>query len=248
MSNPLTTEFDARLHGPRPLHLEDLILPAPLRIAVLAPHPDDFDAIGVSMRHLLACGHHIALAVLTGGANGVEDGFGGADSVAAKTALREAEQLASCAWLGLPATHIDFLRLWQNDNDDADDARLRAWLHAQRPQLAFMPHGNDSNATHRRVHDTFQRIAGADALDVWCCLNRDAKTGAMRTDLHVCFDVGEAQWKAQLLRFHASQQMRNLHQRGEGFDTRVLRMNKAHACNTRDDHRYAETFELRHCG
>lgn len=248
MGNPLNDSLAAPLRHAHPMHLDDLALPAPLRIAVLAPHPDDFDAIGISMRRLLARGHRIALAVLTSGSNGVENGFGGACTPAEKAALREAEQLAACARLGLPAAHIDFLRLWQRGDDDADDVRLRAWLHAQRTQLAFMPHGNDRNATHRRVHDTVRRIAEADRLDVWCCLNRDAKTVSMRTDLYSCFDDEEARWKAQLLRLHASQQSRNLHLRGEGFDDRVLRVNRTHACGRHADHRYAETFELRHYG
>ncbi len=248
MSGTLNTQLSSLLTGPRPLHLDALALPSPLRIVMLAPHPDDFDAIGVSMRFLHAQGHTIDVAVLTSGASGVEDGFGNAHTVAAKAALREAEQKASCAFFGLPAAQLTFMRLWEDGNDAADRERLRAWLHARQPHLAFMPHGNDTNHTHRRVYEIFCGIAQADGLGVWACLNRDAKTGAMRTDLCTGFSEEDAQWKAQLLRLHASQQARNLRMRGEGFDTRVLRMNRDSAKDCDSSQPYAETFELRRFG
>lgn len=248
MSGASNIHISDLMSGPRPLHLEALALHGPLRIVVLAPHPDDFDAIGVSMRFLHARGHTIDVAVLTAGASGVDAGFGGANSVAEKAALREAEQMASCRFFGLSASQLTFMHLWGSGHDATDDARLRAWLRAKRPQLAFMPHGNDTNHTHRRVYETFRAIAQADGLDVWACLNRDAKTASMRTDLYMGFGEEEAQWKAQLLRFHASQQSRNLRMRDEGFDARVLRMNRDSAKDCGNAQPYAETFELQRFG
>ncbi len=236
--------IDEILSGPRPLPLSGLSLPAPLRIAVLAPHPDDFDAIGVTMRMLHTAGHHIDVAVLTSGTSGVEDGYNGVTTDTEKAAMREAEQRASCTFFGLTAERLSFLRLWQRDDDAADDERLRDYLRARVPQLAFMPHGNDSNRTHRRVYETFKTIVQAERLPVWAFLNRDAKTIGMRTDAYTGFDEEAARWKAELLRFHGSQQTRNLNARKQGFDERVLCLNRGCAAGAGAPFPYAEAFEL----
>ena len=204
---------------PRPLDLRQHALPTPLQVLVPAPHPDDFDAIALTLRHLHAQGHVLHLAVLTTGASGVEDGFAGAHDPAAKAALREAEQRASCAFFGLPPQRLHFLRLWSDAAAQAQDReRLRAWM-AQRPaDLLFLPHGNDDNRTHRRTYEAVRELAAELRMPAWACLNRDAKTRAMRVDAFFAFGEEDAAWKAQLLRCHASQQARNLRTRGSGFD------------------------------
>jgi LmbE family N-acetylglucosaminyl deacetylase len=229
----------------RPRSLRELVLPAPLNIAVLAPHPDDFDAIGLTLRHLQAQGHAVHVAVLTSGANGVDDGFGGAHGEGPKAALREMEQRDSCAFFGLPAWHLAFLRLWTSEAAAADDAiRLRDWLAARPVDLLFMPHGNDSNRTHRRTFEAVRAAAAALRLDAWALLNQDAKTLDMRVDLFLDFGDDEAAWKAQLLRHHRSQQERNLRTRGSGFDERVLAVNRQAAAALPTALPYAEAFEL----
>lgn len=228
----------------RPLLFSELRFDTPLKVAVLAPHPDDFDAIGVSMRFLHEQGHKIHVAVLTTGASGVEDGFAGAHSAAEKSAVREAEQIESCRFFGLPDEHLNFLQLWDGNDEAAGREKLRAWLLSVRPDLAFMPHGNDSNATHRRTYETFRAIAQQEKLQLWACLNKDAKTQAMRADLYMYFGEPEALWKAQLLRLHRSQHERNLNTRNMGFDERVLNMNRTAASNSGEA--YAEVFELKH--
>jgi len=233
----------------RPLLLSGLALPAPLTIAVLAPHPDDFDAIAVSLRHLQAQGHSIHVAVLTAGANGVEDGWNGAQGPERKAAIREAEQRASCGFFGLPMDRLVFLRLWEGGGeparDEADYRKLRSYLRSMRPDMVFLPHGNDSNKTHRRTYETFASIVAADKLRVHACLNLDAKTVSMRADLYMYFGEEEAAWKAKLLRFHRSQQERNLKTRGHGFDQRVLEVNRGSAAKAGGPLPYAEVFELR---
>lgn len=234
--------------GPRALR--ELALPGPLQVLVLAPHPDDFDAIGLTLRHLHAQGHVLHVAVLTGGASGVEDGFAGATPDADKAALREGEQRASCAFFGLPPQRLHFLRLWQGGTDDdaADRARLADWMAARPADLVFMPHGNDSNRTHRRTYEAVCSVANAQGSGAWAFLNQDAKTMQMRIDVHHAFDQSDAAWKAQLLRCHRSQQERNLRTRGTGFDARVLEVNRrsAEALGTRLP--YAEAFELLRLG
>ena len=212
-----------------------------MTVLVLAPHPDDFDAIGVTLRRLHERQHLLHLAVLTVGANGV-DGRGSRDE---KTALREAEQADSCRFFGLPAARCRFLRLWDDPLADAQDhARLRAHILGLGPDLVFMPHGNDSNATHRRAYQSFCAIAAGDRLTLRACLNQDAKTLAMRRDLYTSFDADLAEWKAQLLRHHRSQQQRNLRTRHIGFDARVLQLNRDAAASLGLDSPYAEVFEL----
>lgn len=228
-----------------PRLLRALALPSPLVVAVVAPHPDDFDAIAVTLQLLQQQGHTLHVAVVTTGASGVDDGFGGALDDAGKAALRESEQRASCAAFGLPPGRLSFLRMWAGGDDDAP---LRDWLDAVRPALVFMPHGNDSNRTHRRTCEAVVTAAAALRLEAWACLSQDAKTRGMRVDLVVDFDAGEAAWKAQLLRLHASQQARNLRMRGEGFDARVLAVNRQAALDLATRQSHAEVFELQRLG
>lgn len=231
----------------RPLMLDRLSLPPQLRVVVLAPHPDDFDAIAVTLRRLHARGDTIHLAVLTNGASGVEDGFADANTVEEKTALREIEQAASCRFFGLPPECLRFLRLPLDEKgnpylDDGNHACIRQYLLAHRPDLVFMPHGNDSNVTHQRTYALFRAVALAEKLNTWAVLNQDAKTIAIRTDLYTSFDDDTAAWKAELLRLHASQHQRNLHTRGHGFDERVLAINRQAGATL--GAAYAEIFEL----
>lgn len=227
-----------------PQRFEPADWPAPLRVLVLAPHPDDFDAIGVTLRWLAAQGHALHLAVLTTGSGGVDDGFQGAHDAAAKAALREREQSASCRFFGLPEGRCHFLRLWQDPKREAEDAaRLRDLVRTVQPQRVFMPHGNDSNATHRRCFQAFDALARAERLTLQACLNQDAKTQGLRADLAMPFGEADAVWKAELLRHHESQQQRNLRTRGHGFDERVLQLNREAAAGLGLAEPYAEVFE-----
>ncbi|HWV18834.1 MAG TPA: PIG-L family deacetylase [Rhodocyclaceae bacterium] len=218
------------------------------RIAVLAPHPDDFDAIAVTLRYFHARGDEIHLAVLTAGASGVESTYPGAADDAAKGILREAEQRASCAAFGLPAERVTFLRLAASEliYNAASIAAVRDWLLPLHAGLVFMPHGNDSNATHRNTYALFSAVAQQAGLTLSALLNQDAKTVAMRHDLYLPFDAQTADWKAGLLRLHATQHQRNLNTRGQGFDERVLAVNRGTAATLGLQAEFAEAFELEH--
>jgi hypothetical protein len=69
-------------------------------------------------------------------------------------------------------------------------------------------------------------------------------TIALRMDLYTGFDEEEAPWKAQLLRFHDSQQHRNLTTRGAGFDARILADNRQTARELGLARPFAEAFEI----
>jgi hypothetical protein len=66
----------------------------------------------------------------------------------------------------------------------------------------------------------------------------------LRPDIYTAFGEEDAQWKAQLLRFHDSQQQRNLNTRGHGFDQRILDTNRQIARELGLQAPYAEAFEV----
>ncbi len=218
------------------------------RVLVLAPHPDDFDAAGITLRRLHDRGNPIHLAVLAPAASGVEDADcpGGA---AAKAAIREAEQRESCRFFGLPEDRVQFLRL-PEDRDghliDSPAARqeVLAVLRQTAPALVFLPHGNDTNACHQRCWSMFEQLRPELARRPAALLIRDPKTVNCRIDVYTGFGPDEAAWKAALLRCHWTQHQRNLRRRGIGFDERILQVNRAIAAELGLDLPGAEAFEL----
>jgi LmbE family N-acetylglucosaminyl deacetylase len=235
--------------GRRPMALAALQWPPTLRLVALAPHPDDFDAIGATMRFFHDNGNWLDVAVATLSPDGVEDGFGGAFTPKGKAVLRENEQRASCRFFGLAESRLEFLRLAEDQGGHLDDSeanlhRVRAYLAAKRPDLVFLPHGNDSNQGHRRTYEFFKRSVQEEKLSLVACLNRDPKTIAMRNDLYLEFGPETAAWKGALLRIHGSQQQRNLNKRGFGFDERILGVNRETAAALGLTGKYAEAFEV----
>jgi LmbE family N-acetylglucosaminyl deacetylase len=222
-----------------------MIIEQNAKILVLAPHPDDFDAIAVTLKRLQQNGNIIYLAVISGAASGVEDSFCVSCPGMSKSEIREQEQLASCNFFGLPEDSIKFLRLKEDENGDPEDSTanlqiLKIYLDEINPDVVFMPHWNDTNAGHQRTYSMFKK-AGCKAL---IYLNRDAKTIKMRTDYYTFFGESEASWKAALLRHHISQHQRNLNTRGHGFDKRVLQVNRNIAKEGGSAAPYAEAFEI----
>jgi len=92
---------------------------------VLAPHPDDFDAIAVTLRFLQRLQWRIVLSVMTGGENGVADDYEGAASRVDKRELRRQEQRDSCTAFGLDLLDLNFLEL---DHDGASYVLIRQIL------------------------------------------------------------------------------------------------------------------------
>ena len=235
--------------GKYPVLLNELRIPSSLNVAVLAPHPDDFDAIGVTMRLFKDNGNRIDVGVVTSAASGVEDGFCQAFTTHAKGIIREKEQVASLRYFGLPQDRLSFLRLTEGDDghplDNTENLELvRSFVLAVRPDIMFMPHWNDTNIGHRRTYAFFSRIAQGEKWSGVACLIRDPKTITMRDDLYAVFDGETAAWKGELLRFHQSQHQRNLNTRGHGFDERILSVNRFTAETLAQNAEYAEAFEI----
>ena len=249
MTHSIVDTVAHRLAPNEPLMVEEVPWPLRIRIFVLAPHPDDFDAIAVTLRFFRNRGDEIRLAVLSSSASGVEDSFCRPPTAAAKCAIREREQQASCRLFGLPDGFLAFLRLPEDDSGNpVDDQQnyltVRAHMWSARPDLVFLPHGNDPNPGHRLAFDMMRRIRLESEFPFLAALNRDPKTLEMRSDLYTFFAEEDARWKAELLRCHQSQHQRNLNTRGYGFDERILRVNRRSAAELPGRGAYAEVFEL----
>ncbi len=74
------------------------------RIVILSPHPDDFDAIAVTLRQFHERGSRIDLAVVTSGASGVEDFFSGTPDPAVKAASARKNSARAAGFSGCQTT------------------------------------------------------------------------------------------------------------------------------------------------
>lgn len=233
----------------KPAKLSELNIPPSLKIILLAPHPDDFDAIGITMHVLHTNGNEINLAVLTTGVSGVEDIYAEKIGNADKAAIREEEQKASIQFFGLPLERLTFLRL-ENDetkhmaaNENNFECIKNFW-DEQKPDIVFLPHGNDTNVDHQRTYAMFKKILETETKPVVAFLNKDPKTIGIRNDVVTTFGEVEAAWKGELLRFHKSQHDRNLRTRNHGFDERILNVNRKDAKELELQADCVEIFEL----
>ncbi len=219
------------------------------KILVLAPHPDDFDAIAVTLKIFRDNGNSLELAVMSGAASGVEDSFCEKHPDLTKPQIREREQLESCKFFGLPESSVAFLRLNEDENGDLAESEdnleiMKRYVLKVRPDIVFMPHWNDTNSGHRRACSMFRNISKAIDWSLSVYFNRDPKTIEMRQDICTAFGDEDAKWKGKLLRFHKSQHQRNLNTRGHGFDERVLQVNRRIARENSCAAPYAEAFEV----
>ena len=199
--------------------------------------------------------------MLTGGESGVTDGYNGAVTDNDKRQLRQREQLASCRLFGPDAfgqnaERIHFLKLSKSDSGSfyvtAENCQqIVDQIRWSGAGILILPHGHDSNKTHQFCAELV--VQACKEMDwrgeIW--FNRDEKTLAMRDDLFITFDQDKANWKAQLLRAHQSQQHRNQETRGHGFDERVLQMNARTADSlglSSTQPFYVESFEIQRFG
>jgi LmbE family N-acetylglucosaminyl deacetylase len=218
------------------------------RLLVLAPHPDDFDEIGVTLRFLSRNGNSIDIGVVRTG-SGVEDSYRPGLTLADKADLREREQRRSLQFFGLAENCLTFLPLANDAEDQLVESPencvvLEAFVMEKVPDIVFLPHGNDTNSGHRVMYSLFRQVAERSGRTLAAFLNRDPKTIKMRTDLYMPFGQEETNWKAELLRFHDSQHQRNLRTRGRGLDDRILNENRVIARELSLDYEYAEAYQI----
>jgi LmbE family N-acetylglucosaminyl deacetylase len=251
-----------------PVSLTEVAVPSSLRVVVLAPHPDDFDAMGVTLRRFRENGNTVVAAVART-CSGIEDTFLPGGSTAEKAELRDKEQRAGFSYFGLPEKnavflHVEWDRSGQVFDSPANQHMIDTFLAQAEPGIILLPHGSDTNSAHRSMHTMLERwtrqqnstcysagrppVSAGSIPRLIVLLCRDPKTTGMRMDLFTPFDERTAKWKARLLRFHDSQQQRNLSTRGYGFDERILRVNRAAAQELWIEAQYAEAFEVRMYG
>jgi len=235
--------------GNRPAPIDAVGFSPSLRLLVLAPHPDDFDAIAITLRYLQARGNEIHLTVLSGGSGGVQDCYANPPTWEQKARLREKEQMQSCGFFGLSPARLSFLRLPEAENgelaeDATNQARVRKQIGETSPDVLLLLYGEDSNAGHRRTYNMARAALRDLGRPLLALYNKDAKILSFRTDLYVGFDEAQADWKRTLLRFHDSQQARNIDIRGHGFDDRILSFNRNIAQELGLEVPYAEAFQI----
>ncbi|MHB9139706.1 MAG: PIG-L deacetylase family protein [Victivallaceae bacterium] len=225
--------------------------PSKSKILVLAPHPDDFDAIAVTLKFFHERQSEIFLAVICPAWSGVEESFAADSSKETRSLVREAEQRQSIQQFGLSPDRVSFLRLTEDEHGKLLDLpenyqQVKHLLESYRPELVFMPHWNDSNSDHRFVAAMFEHAVAELSLSLTAWFNLDPKTIDMNRQVYTVFDSILAEWKAALLRCHASQHQRNLNTRGHGFDERILAGNRANGAPINAP--FAEVFEIKKYG
>ncbi len=234
-----------------PQCVHSLAIPASLKILMLGPHPDDFDTIGVTLRFFKQNGNRIDVGVVRS-VTGVEDSYRSGLTPEAKAQLRENEQRNSCLFFGLSMTNLTFINLDENEEGPISSAKnmsnLRNFVLPRQPDIVFMPHGNDTNGGHRNVYAMMSKLASQADQTLVLFLSMGPRTIRMRTDVYTEFEEEEANWKAQLLRIHDSQQHRNLTTRGYGFDDRILDSDRRIAQRLSIKAPYAEAFEVEFYG
>ena len=201
------------------------------RALALAPHPDDPEAVAVTLRLLALGGWDLNWVILTEAWSGVQDDFVG-PSQGKKSQVREAEQRASAQLFGLPESRLHFLRLAEDihgnmDHTGTNQQRLFEFLFQMRPDLVLLPCREDTNPTHQLTYEWFAQWANSAKHRVVALGNEDPKTVHFQSVFEVHFGMEAANWKAALLECHRSQSARNLATRQMTFAERILRVNRA---------------------
>lgn len=233
----------------QPVSLRDYSISSQLKLMVLAPHPDDFDAISVTLKHFQENGNQILLIVLTGASSGVDDTFLKTQAKEQKEQIRQQEQKEALKYFGLPISNVRFLYMPEDESGDliSDEGcrmTLRKHFEEIQPDAMFLPHGEDTNPSHKRTYELAREIASKLSKPILAFYNQDPKTIEIQLDTYMEFDEDVSIWKRKMLRYHQSQQVRNMQTRGIGFDDRILIVNEQIAGEIGIESKYAEGFQV----
>ena len=243
------------------------------KILALAPHPDDAEAVGVTLKTFAEAGCEVLYKIACLSPGGVTDEFAVAlaeshglaisliDLPQYKKELRRVEQFESAELAGFVKGNLEFLDLEEDNQGRLVESRanagsIAAVLAEAAPDVALMPYEEDTNIDHVLVCRWFRRAAAelvaAGGKPVLGLYNRDPKTLKITEQLAVPFDEQAARWKWELLATHRSQHERNLARRGHGLDGRILRVNRPAWERVKDSleaewaskYSYAEVFQV----
>ena len=139
-----------------PVSLKDFPLSSSLKLLVLAPHPDDFDAIAVMLKYFQENSNEILLLVLTGASSGVNDSFLERPTRQNKEDIRQHEQKKALEFFRFPRSQVRFLRLPEDVNGDLlldEGCRNIVGKHFREfnPDMITLPFGKDTNESHQRT-------------------------------------------------------------------------------------------------
>lgn len=239
-------------------------MPACGRVLVLSPHPDDPESVSITSRLLKQSGCDIWYAIVSMSPSGVEDAYIQGNNLSdlialqkKKSEIRRKEQTQSATMFELAPDRLTFLDIKEEKGLDSQKNlyRVRDHLESVAPDIVTLPIGKDSNQAHQWVYQVFRKCV-KDLIfkfkkPLIALYSEDPKTIEIRKDLFVLFSEETANWKRGLLRIHDSQQQRNIHRRGMGFDERILRMNHLsweqlvnNGAAASSSANYAEVFEI----
>ena len=236
------------LNSSDPVDLSNMEPPIGCNVLVLGPHSDDFDAVGVTMRWLFRARCNIFVVTIHLD-TGVDEDY---QPETPQAEIRRREQLASLDFFALGEDknppHVEFPLLDCDEtgrltNSQANIDFIIKILNSHKPDIVYLPHGNDTNTTHQVVAEMLTEARRSCQHKFLVMFNHDPKTQQMAPNAFIPFDDKLADWKAQLLRCHDSQHQRNLRTRNAGFDDRILDDNRNSAKSISTSLPFGEIFE-----
>lgn len=220
-------------------------------VLVLCPHPDDFDVAAVTLKYFHDRGAAIKVVVSPTYSGILESFYDRPVTHEEMIETRELEQLSSILRFGLEKEDVQFLP-HQVDLDEngewcyTEENRVVIWeaLEKAAPDYVFIPHPNDPNPAHRAMGRMVREYLDLHQVTLKLLMQMDPKTELISADYYTPFSQEDADWKAELLMCHRTQNHRNLELRGITLAERILEVNRRAAIDHGLESAYAEAFEI----